>query len=310
MRRIFFVLSAILFWQPANAQPTPSAAPPAATIGLQELPADQINAYIAKSNAMVDLLNASLRGQESLERYASWVDVKRGPTGKERIIYGLYSIGSSARDAIVKARTAADGSPAIPPLDAAAKDLAGAFETLIPILNDASDYYDRKDYLSDTMAGGKALHAKLMPAANAFVAARARMDALQDQFKALIDRTELDRIEKTEGRSARWHARRAMIYAKLAVDRMPQDPRRPGDLKAFDDAIAAFADVTRDFDSFVRDSGKSGAIDSYPRDILGALRELRQKVGAGRADPTFYSMDYNAVITRYNTMITMANAFR
>ena len=48
-----------------------------------------------------------MRGTESWARYLRWVDVKRGPTGKERIIYGLYSIGSSARDAIERARKSA-----------------------------------------------------------------------------------------------------------------------------------------------------------------------------------------------------------
>jgi len=46
----------------------------------------------------------------------------------------------------------------------------------VPILNGAAAYYARKDYTDDNMAGGKALHAKIIPAMNAFLAARARLE--------------------------------------------------------------------------------------------------------------------------------------
>lgn len=266
--------------------------------------------YIAKSNGVVGLLNASLRGKESWNRYLSWVDVRRGPTGKERIIYGLYSVGSSAKNAIEKARKAADEKPAIPALDDATRQLASAFEALIPILNEAEAYYDRKDYLSDNMAGGKALHERLVPAATAFLAARATTDALQDQFKDMLDREQLAKIEKAEGKSVRWHVRNTMTLAKKAVDLMPSNPKGGADLQQFDAALAAFGNAVRDFDTATRESGKSTSIDSFPRDILGKLREMRDNIAKGRADNMTYSIDYNNVIQQYNMMVTMSNALR
>lgn len=292
---------------PAFAQQPP--APP--KLDLAEIPDGATDQFVAKSNAVVGLLNTSLRGSESWQRYLSWVDAKRGPTGRERIIYGLYSVSaSSAKDDIAKARKSAESEPSIPSLDAATKELASTFETLVPILNEAEAYYDRKDYMDDKMAGGKALHARLVPAAIAFLSARERAERLQEQLKGLIDTQELARLEKTEGKSVKWHTRRVLIMTKRAVDLMPQDPRRGGDLKAFDAAIVELASATREFDAAVRDSGKSGSVDSQPRDILGSLREIREKVSKGRADPRFYSMDYNSVIMRYNMMISMSNAFR
>lgn len=301
----------MLYAAPAAAQqqqPEPSAR--VAELGLREIPDAQIDAYIAKSNAVVGLLNSSMRGNESWRRYLSWVDLKKGPTGKERIIYGLYSIGGSAKDAIDKARQSATAEPPIPALDGATKDLANAYEALLPILNEAEAYYDRKDYLSDGMKGGKELHAKLVPAASTFLLARIKVEQLQEQFKELVDRQQLAKIERAEGKSVRWHTRNTMMLAKKVVDLMPRDPRKPGDLKAFDIALAEFGDAVRTFDTAVRESGKSGAIDSYPRDILGKLREMRANLGKGRVDGMTFSMDYDGVITRYNMMITMSNAFR
>lgn len=288
---------------------------PQATAAATELvPKDigegDMNRYIVKSNGVVGLLNASLRGVESWNRYLSWVNVQRGPTGKERIIYGLYSVGSSANDAIAKARASADAEPSIPALDAATKELAATFEKLLPILNEAEAYYDRKDYLTDGMKGGKALHEKLVPAAHAFIAARERTEALQNQFKSSLDLQQLAQVEKKEGKSRNWHLRYTMIQLKRAVDLMPRDPRKPGDLKAFDAALASFGDATRDFDNVVRESGKSSSVDSYPRDILGNLRELRAEYAKRRPDPMTVSMSSQGIITRYNMMVTMSNVFR
>jgi len=287
-------LAAALHISAAFAQP----------VEVQEADLDK---WIAKNNAYVKLLNETLRASDSWNRYLSWVNVERGPTGKERIIYGLYSVSaSSAREAIAGARKAADSEPASPALDAAANELAAAFETVFPIMNEAHDYYDRKDYMSDNAAGAKRLHGQLVPAGRAFIAARAKMDKLQEEVKDRLDTLELARIEKKDGKQYRWHMKRTMILARKAVDLMPQNPRQPGDMKEFDTAIAKLADAAREFDTYVRDSGKSNSFDSYPREIVGRLRELKDKVAKGRADPTFYSMDYNGVVSSYNMMIQMA----
>jgi hypothetical protein len=278
----------------------------AAAQGYEVQEAD-LDKWIAKNNAYVKLLNESLRARDSWNRYLSWVNLERGPTGKERIIYGLYSVGaSSARDSIAAARKAADTPPAATALDAAAKELAATFETVFPIMNEANDYYDRKDYMSDNASGAKRLHGQLVPAARAFMAARDKLENLQEELNDKLDTLELARIEKTEGKQYRWHMKRTMTLAKKAVDLMPKDPRRPGDMKDFDIAISKLADAAREFDAYVRDSGKSGAFDHYPRDIVGRLREIKEKVAKRQADPTFYSMDYNGVVSSYNMMINMA----
>ena len=101
MRATRFVASALAFsltCATAAAQPPKTTAP---GLGLTAIPEVELNGYIAKSNAVVGLLNTAQRAQDSINRYASWVNVKTGPTGKERIIYGLYSIGvSSAQSAV------------------------------------------------------------------------------------------------------------------------------------------------------------------------------------------------------------------
>lgn len=292
------------------AQPSGVFAQAADTVVVPDLGNQDMKPWIAKNNAFIGLLNDTLRAKESFNRYASWVDLKKGPTGKERIIYGLYSVsaGSGTKTAEA-ARRAATTEPLLPPLDTAARDLADAFDALVPVLNEAEAYYERQDYKADKMEGGKALHGRLMPLFTRFLGARERMEARMDEFKAGLDTQELDRVERTEGKSYRWHSKRAIMFAERAVRAMPRDPRKP-DLKTFDERIAAFAGVVKEFDAFVLSGAekKPGMMDSQPRSLLGELRELRDKA-AQHMDPTFYQIHYNNVINQYNMMINLSNAF-
>jgi hypothetical protein len=303
----FALITAAQAQQPKAAEPAPQPA-----LELNEIPESELDRYIAKSNTIVALLNTSQRAEQSLNRYASWVNLKTGPTGKERIIYGLYSVGvSSARTAINKTRQSLFNPPALPALDTATQALIDAFEALVPILNEAEAYYDRKDYLTDNMAGGKELHGRIVPAGNAFLAARRTTSALQNELKDAIDVAQLARIERIEGKSVRWHGINTMTLAKKAVDLLPGSPKVSSEqLKSFDAALALYGDAVRDFDNAVRESGKSPPGASSPRDILGRMRELRSTIGKSRTDNMTFSMQRSGIITSYNMMVRMTNVFR
>src|SRR5579863_7644294 len=157
---------------------------PAARAQTQETPANAasgeiddagLKAVTAKFNAYVGFMNRTLRASQSLDRYKSWVNMKTGPTGHESLIYGLYSVYDTTREAAA-ATAAMTQEPLLPELDAAMRDYIAANAALAPILNEASAYYERADYKADKMAEGKTLHVKIVAAAEPFLAARARLD--------------------------------------------------------------------------------------------------------------------------------------
>ncbi len=129
-----------------------------------------LRAATKKFNAYVEFLNRTLRASESLDRYKSWVNMQTGPTGRERIIYGLYDTYDTTRETAA-ATAALTQEPLLPELDAAMRDYIAANGVLGPILNEANGYYERADYKVDKMAEGKALHAKIVAAAGPFLAA-------------------------------------------------------------------------------------------------------------------------------------------
>lgn len=270
--------------------------------------AADLSAGIAKANAYVALMNRTLRAADSWHRYASWVNLKKGPTGKERIVYGLYGL-YDVRSEIAAASKAAVAAPAWPELDETVKRYISAYEALAPLIGEAEGYYERKDYLTDKMAGGKALHGKLKPAAEAFMAERATFERDMQVVKTDLDRAELDAIERSEGRKARWHVRRVMIETRAAMDLLPTSEAPRVHLPAFDAALDKLAMAVRELDDYARaNPGSFHVFESRPRELLGKLRELRQKLARTKGDArrAGVGLDLTWIINDYNMMVSTA----
>ena len=265
---------------------------------------------IAKTNAYIELMNRTLRASESWNRYASWVNVKTGPTGKERIIYGLYSL-YDVRSETDKALTATSQPPAYPALDETVKRYIAAYEVLAPLVTEADSYYERKDYLSDKMAGGKALHAKLAPAAQAFLTERKALERDMEAVKSELDRKQLAAIEQREGRKASWHVRNVMMEAKTMIDLLPSIAAPVVDLPAFDKALDRYAAAVKEFDAYSAATPNSFFVfESSPRNLLGKLREFRQKVARTKGDARRAGVghDLTWLINDYNMMVSTSQS--
>lgn len=195
---------------------------------------DKINAYVGCINRL------SERAHESRARYFSWAG-KTGPTGKERIIYGTYTIydTSDCRKNVEEANAL---EPRDAALEAAASAYAEAVAKLEPLLKEADDYYSQQDYKDDKMAKGKALHPRLVAAWDAFASAdkelRRGVEAINDKLAA----ERLAEIERSEGRKARYQVEALMIHAKRVL--RTQDTANPD--------IAEITRALNDYESSVK----------------------------------------------------------
>lgn len=217
----------------------------ATTILLAPLAAHQASAQtlpaVAKMNAYVGCINRlSERAYDSRKRYFSWVG-RNGPTGRERIVYGTYTISGAAdcRKNVEKANAAEPHDAA---LEAAATAYADAVTKLEPLLKEADDYYTQENYKDDRMAKGRALHPRLVAAWNAFAVAD---QTLRHEVEAVNDRralAELAEIEKSEGRKARYYVQALMIDAKRVI--RTQESNKP-DLAALTQALAAYEEALK-----------------------------------------------------------------
>lgn len=284
---------------PVLAQAEQQAAPPA------EDAAADLEVTTEKFNAYVSFMNRSLRAVTSIERYKSWVNMKKGPTGKERIIYGLYEVYDT-KDEAAAATDELTKAPLIPELDSAMRDYIAANAVLGPILNEANGYYERKDYLADKMAEGKALHAKIVPAAETFLAARARLEAVFKVEKAKVDQLQLAAIEQREGKKANWHVKNVMVQARDVMDLMPSNAKPVVDLPTFDAALTKYAGAVKEMDTYgSTNSNAFFTFTSMPRDLLGKLREFREKLGRAKGDARRGAGDdITWIVNDYNMMVS------
>lgn len=288
----------------AEQAPPPSAANAQLT--------EKLNAYVSCINRL------SERSYESRSRYFSWAG-KNGPTGKERIVYGTYTIYDTA-DCKKNVEAANAMEPHDAGLEAAANAYVAAVSTLAPVLKEADDYYTQENYKDDKMAKGKALHPRLVAAwdafANADKALRAGVDAIND--KRAVER--LAAIEAKEGRKVHYDVEALMIQAKRVL--RAQDTDQPD--------LAAIMQALNDYEGTVKAaedaSGKDGDVKLGSLFISNAksflttskqmMRRLRDKVpyssgekmilnsGGGawmvEGSPARLMRDYNQLVDSYN----------
>ena len=299
-------MTALTFIAPqALAQTKPSAPNPEATL------TEKMNAYVGCINRL------SERSYSSRSRYFSWAN-QNGPTGKERIIYGTYTIydTSDCRKNVEQANTL---EPRDAELEAAGSAYADAVSKLEPLLKEADDYYTQENYKDDKMAKGKAMHPRLVAAWDAF--AKADKD-LRKNVEAINDKRALQRlaaIEQSEGRKARYHVEALMIQAKRVLRAQTAD--KP-DLAALTQALNDYEIATKDLENAANaDDGKkigsmfTSSAKSYLTSAKQLMRRIRDKTPYSQGDkmminagsgwmiegsPERLLRDYNQLIDAYN----------
>lgn len=277
--------------------------------------AGDFEATLQKANAYIETAKNTERAVESWERYLSWVNIKTGPTGKERYIsYGLYDL-SDFDSLLNEAHTATGSEPKRATLDASMTRYIAAYQALAPVINKAAAYYESQGYEKDGLAEGKKLHAQLVPLAKAFIAER---DVLMPELRVFVrdaEGQELKEIEKRDGRKAAWQAGNVLHAANRVVDIFPRDrpqpmtsemleqemaglgPDTPGekfdqlisgvvppktvviDVKRFGEELANYAKAVQDFDSYSGEKPDDfDDLKPLPRQLLDALSAFHARL--------------------------------
>jgi hypothetical protein len=288
----------------------PSGSEPAAA---QSSPLDaKINAYIGCINRL------SERSYSSRQRYFSWVG-KGGPTGKERIIYGLYTIydTTDCKRAVEKAN---ELEPRDVELETAASNYAEAVGALEVLLKEADDYYTQENYKDDKMAKGRALHPRLVAAWDTFAASDQKLRVTIDELQDAMTAQRIAEIERTEGVKDRYHIEAVMLSAKRLMRAQTASQQ---DVKAIAKALDDFEAILKATETYT-DANNDAKIGSsfistaktYLTTAKQLMRRVRDKVpysqgekmildtGGGawmvEGSPARLTRDYNQLVSSYN----------
>lgn len=294
------------FAQEVKATPPQSVEQNAAgTPGQSEITPERIK----KVNVYISMLNRSLRANQALTRYASWVDMKKGLTGKEKNIYGTYE-PYDLRSEITKAREELTSEPAIPELDKAAADYMDVYEKLAPELTKAAKYYDRQDYKEDNMEGGKKYHQQIAALAPTYRAALNKFDGLITEEKLQIDLYELARIEKEDGRNDAWQRQNVLLRASQAMNLLPSNDNPIVDMNKFNAAVKELSSAVREMDDYVVDHPDAlKTFQSFPSGVLSNLREIQTTLTKNKGDARKGNVSriMQRLVQKYNMMISMSS---
>lgn len=272
---------------------------------------EKINAYIGCINRL------SERSHDSRRRYFSWVG-KNGPTGKERIIYGLYTIYDTT-DCRKKVEAANAMEPRDAELEKAAADYAQAVGILEGLLKEADDYYTQENYKDDKMAKGRAMHPTLVAAWEAFANADRRLRAGVDELQDALAGQRIAEIERTEGLNDRYHIEAVMLSGKRLM--RVQTASLP-DLAAMSKALEDYEAILKATETYAAvnkgskiSSGFVSTAKSYLTTAKQLMRRVRDKVPYSQGDrmmldagggwmvegsPARLTRDYNQLVESYN----------
>ena len=297
---------------PPAAAPAPAASEAAAEAAAASAEAEEANAS-RKLNTYIACYNGSYsRAHDAMSRYRQWVkDMNTGPTGKERVIYGTYTIAEHNIEACAApVLGAADAKPAMPELDQAAKAYSAALAAWGKTLVEANTYYERENYKDDAMAKGKAMHADMVKNYAAFDTANKQFsDALETEN----DKRQLQHlaeVEKAEGRQyTYWHGM-TMFTAKKIVNTLSEDKvdlaKAETELKAFEDTADSLAAYAKSPDAKMPMmwSMLDNEIERYRVAAKKRLRAAREN-SQGDSPQGEGSRPY--LVERYNAMVQSSN---
>ncbi len=148
-------------------------------------------------------------------RYLQWVESEeRGPTGRERHVYGLYQINGNLAGCQTAIQTSNAAPPADADLQAAATAYGAALAEVVAKVNDAYPYYDRENYRDDNFERGRAMHAGLMAAFNAFRAASTELDDRVSTANRGITERRIARLANDPRRAVQVMVERHLLLAE------------------------------------------------------------------------------------------------
>lgn len=310
---------------PVPAVPVTAAAPAAAPTPAIDAQAEADRALNEKlGNYISDCLNAfnDSMGQSD-ERYFLWVGSEEtGPTGRERHVYGTYTVNepTQCRAAVTKA---AAMLPADQALHAAAEAYISALETAVPLINDAYRYYEQEDYRDDGFAKGRQMHAPLVAAFKAFRDARAQLSTLVDaQSRALTERR-ISRLAGDPAQATHVAVERAILLAQDLVNATKgwkvESRKLVGiELEPFQALVTSFEARINELRA-TPDAGRAGSFASDADGLLqhakGTMRRIRDGQAFSRGElmnlsgsgawmcdgaPPRMLKEYNDLVDTYN----------
>lgn len=278
-----------------------------------------------KLNAYIDCANNGLKsGHRSYDRYAQWVDMTAGVTGKEKHIHGTFEISPHAIESCTTKLTPAIAlQPALADLDKVATSISTNFKAYADIINKIHKYYEQENYKDDKFEQGKTLHTELVKVYETFKADSEAFDKALDEVNTATQKTALAEVEKTEGKKYNYWSLAASLKAKEVVDLLSEETF---DVEKATALIGELETVSTEYKNYVVSKaddvpkglgGTEMMLDDFVTASKKRLRRVRdneaytndekQRLGMGEAAAATVDGSDAQVISQYNRLVQRMN---
>ncbi|QYO65833.1 YiiG family protein [Leptolyngbya sp. 7M] len=245
---------------------------------------EKTNLYISKC---VNQYSNSI--MNSYRRYTSWLsDPKTGPTGNERLVYGLYEVRGDGTDCETAIKQAAEIEPKMETVEQTAEKYVAALKEAAKQVKAIYPYYNQNDYKDDKFEKGKAAHGPLMAAFAAFETANKDFTLEVDKLEDEVANRRLEQYRDDATKKFAFtvtdfgiKAKKAMVY----VSRNPYKELSADTLQTHADEIEKAITAMKDA---VSDNALAGTYMSNADKYLKAVKDLMRRV---RDNKPFSSMD-------------------
>ncbi len=199
----------------AGADPSNGSAPASGSSASEiENLSKKSNLYISKC---VNQYSNSI--MLSYGRYRSWLkDPKAGPTGKERLVYGLYEVRGDGSDCEAAITEANASEPDMPEVEQAADKYLPALKEAAAQVRSIYAYYDQEDYKDDGFEKGRAAHPSLIAAFEAFETANREFTAEVDSLEDAVAEQRLEEYRNDPSKKFAFTVTDFNIKAKKAMN--------------------------------------------------------------------------------------------
>lgn len=319
-RLLWLLVSAVALAGCKKSPPAPGSAtveaapPPAPAVDAAAQARDQkLRAAIACINGL------SANVDRAREGYARTVPAATGPTAAMTVYVGRVAF----EDCPPALEAAAALTPADPDLDAAASAYVAAVTSLVPIVNDASDYYAEKRNHDDGAAKGKELHPRLIDGFARFAAADEALRKVVAARNRARKEAHLAELAKDPRDRGEYLVARLMLVAEDVVT-LADAPLDALDLAALSARVDELGTALHELDARIADTAQPKIpgvvqLQSAARYYLTAALDLvrRKREGTGytaseREDLARGSTTINGstpqLVDLYNRLVSASNS--
>lgn len=294
------------------------------------LSSDPDTALGLKLNHPIECLNnTSSQVARSQERYFSWTS-KAGPTGTEKIVYGLFEVNKSFVDRCKKAleEYRKVKEPPTTDLDGLLVTYEAKLDAVAQSIAEAHKYYDQKDYQDDKFAKAKSMHPGLVKSFEEFDVADQAVRKKVDELKSGMTEREIAKVEKGEGKKLRWHKLKLGVAAERVVV-AGNVPIEQVDLAKLEAATKELEEVAGQLEAYEKahpdEASKILLWSSYsskPVEVIKAAKALLRRVRDKKPFADSEKMMINAgsarmieghpdhLLEKYNDLVKAGNSLR